>query len=78
MAEQSKDYEEAKRRFSEFAALLQLKFEPIKIANIFTGATIAVLRKAGGSELTEAYFSEILDDIRLDASGYLDSQDEIH
>ena len=71
---QAATYEKAKTRFSELAFKLQHRLPAIECANIFVGSAIAILRAAGGDGLAEAYFSETLDDLRLDSSGLFDEQ----
>ena len=74
---QAATYAEAKNRFADLAYKLQHRLPAIECANIFIGSGVAILRKAGGIELVEAYLNEILDDVRLDAAGYYDDP-EVH
>lgn len=68
------EYRAAKEGVITLTMTLQEYLNPVQIASLLTGSALAVLQKSGGSELAESYFSEILDDVRLQAAGYLEDE----
>lgn len=62
----NKNFQEAKRGISVFAAGLQGVLTPIQIVNLLVGPAICILRASGGQKEAERYFAILLDELKLD------------